>query len=79
MTDNNKSYMASEEDLKKLSHRINELIAVCNALKSENTLLKAEQSAFNDEKSRWASYQHEARSRVQTMLERLKSVEQNKQ
>ncbi len=71
--------MASEEDLKKLSHRIDELIAACNALKSENTLLKAEQAAHNDEKSRWASYQQEAKSRVQTMLERVKSVEQNGQ
>ena len=71
--------MASEEDLKKLSHRIDELIAACNALKSENTLLKAEQAAHNDEKSRWASYHQEAKSRVQTMLERVKSVEQNGQ
>ena len=77
--DNNKTTMPSEEELKKLSHRIDELIAACSALKSENTLLKAEQAAYIDEKSRWASYQQEAKARVKTMLERIKSVEQNGQ
>ncbi len=71
--------MASEEELKKLSHHIDELIAACNALKSENTLLKAEQAAYLDEKSRWASYQQEAKARVTTMLERIKTVAQNDQ
>lgn len=71
--------MPSEEELKKLSHRIDELIAACNALKSENTLLKAEQAAYIDEKSKWASYQQEAKARVKTMLERIKIVEQNGQ
>ena len=52
MTNDNKTNMASEEELKRLGHQINELIAACNALKSENTQLKAEQSSFKDEKSK---------------------------
>ena len=65
MTDDNKTNMASEEELKRLSHQINELIAACNALKSENTQLKAQQTSFNDEKSKWVDYQNEVKARVQ--------------
>ena len=77
MTDDNKTNMASEEELKRLGHQINELIAACNALKSENTQLKAELSSFKDEKSKWADYQHEAKARVQLMIQRLKTLEQS--
>ena len=77
MTDDNKTNMASEEELKKLSHQINELITACNALKSENTQLKAQQSSYNDEKSKWADYQNEAKARVQLMVQRLKTLEQS--
>lgn len=77
MTDNNKTNMASEEELKRLSHQINELIAACNALKSENTQLKAQQTSFNDEKSKWVDYQNEVKARVQLMVQRLKTLEQS--
>jgi len=46
-------------------------------LKSENTQLKAQQSSFNDEKSKWVDYQNEVKARVQLMVQRLKTLEQS--
>ncbi len=65
----------SEEEFKRLEIRINELIETCERLKEENRLLKAQQSSYSNERTKLLDKQEEARTRVESMINRLKALE----
>ena len=65
----------SEEEFKRLEIRINELIETCERLKEENRLLKAQQSSYSSERAKLLEKQEEARTRVESMINRLKALE----
>lgn len=65
----------SEEEFKRLEIRIDELIQTCEQLKDENRLLKAQQQSYSSERAKLLDKQDEARSRVESMINRLKTLE----
>lgn len=68
--------MASQQ-LKVLESKINELIKVCSQLHDENRALKANESFLMNERSRLLEKNEEARVKVEAMIGRLKTLEQN--
>ena len=67
----------AEPDVKKLEYLIDELIKVCEDLKRENDLLRDRQSSLATERTRLIEMNEQARSRVEAMISRLKSLEQH--
>lgn len=67
----------SEEEFKRLEIRIDELIQTCEQLKEENRLLKAQQQSYSSERAKLLDKQEQARSRVESMINRLKALETN--
>lgn len=65
----------SEQDLKGLEIRVNELIATCEELKKENKLLKLQQDSYSSERATLIDKNEQARKRVEAMITRLKSME----
>ena len=65
------------EDLKQLEHRIDELLGVCQRLKSEVGLLKAEHKNLSQEHNRLVEKTKVARSRIEAMIGRLKILERS--
>ena len=65
----------SEQDLKGLEIRVNELIATCEELKKENNLLKLQQDSYSSERATLIDKNEQARKRVEAMITRLKSME----
>lgn len=68
--------MASQQ-LKVLEGKINELIKVCSQLHEENRTLKANELFLMSERSRLQEKNEEARVKVEAMIGRLKTLEQN--
>ena len=66
----------SETDISKLEKRIDELITVCDQLKDENTALRERQGMLVEEKEKLIEKADKARTRVQGILNRLRSMEQ---
>lgn len=77
MADNKNTTSMSEEELQRLEIRIDELIQTCEQLKEENRLLKGQQQAYSGERAKLLDRQEEARSRVETMINRLKALEES--
>lgn len=67
----------SEEEFQRLEIRVNELIQTCEQLKEENRLLKAQQQSYSSERAKLIEKQEEARSRVESMVKRLQTLETN--
>ena len=67
----------AEPDVKKLEYLIDELIKVCEDLKRENDLLRDRQSSLATERTRLIEMNEQARSRVEAMIMRLKSLERD--
>jgi len=65
----------AESEISKLEQRIDELIELCDQLSSENTLLRERQNVLVDERARLIEKAEQARVRVETMLVRLKAME----
>lgn len=58
-----------------LEQKIDDLINLCSELNQENVGLKADASALQSEKQELASRNESARSKLETMLNRLKAME----
>ena len=71
--DNARSY---EQDLKTLEFRVDELIQLCHQLKNENQALREQQSLLMSERAHLLEKNELARSRIEAMILRLKSMEQ---
>lgn len=67
----------NETDIAKLETRIDELITVCEQLKSENTALRKREGSLVEEKEQLIKKADKARTRVEGILTRLRSMEQH--
>lgn len=66
-----------ENELEKLEQRINELVALCKQLREENRSLQRKQEQMNNERAQLIQRNELVRARVEAMVSRLKSMEQN--
>lgn len=66
---------ATEQELRNLEFRIDELIQVCDRLREENTLLRSQQSGLLAERAHLIKKTEIASSRVESMILRFKSME----
>lgn len=67
----------NQEDLEKLEKRIDDLIAVCNRLKSENQALRSKQMNLVEANSKLNERTQMARQRIEAMIGRLKALERS--
>ena len=65
----------SDLDLRKLEQRVEDLIRACSYLKDENKSLRARQDNLVTERAALIEKTELARSRVEAMITRLKSME----
>ena len=61
--------------LKDLENKIDELIALCEALNRENSVLKSDVAGWDDERKDLINKNELARSKVETMIDRLRAME----
>lgn len=66
----------SNQDLLALEGKIDELIREHKRLEQERRLLEAEREAWKSERAKLIKQNELARSRVEAMIERLKTMEQ---
>ena len=59
-----------------LESKIDALIALCDQLQRENDMLKSTQQAWLQERAQLREKNEQARTRVEAMIARLKSLEQ---
>ncbi|BAN70178.1 TIGR02449 family protein [endosymbiont of unidentified scaly snail isolate Monju] len=64
-----------EQDLRALEIRVEELIRACAHLKDENKTLRAELEQLSAERDRLMRNHAAARVRVESLIERLKTIE----
>lgn len=62
-------------DIKKLEERVDELITTVERLRSENKTLRDSQTNLVTERDHLVAKTQQARSRVETMIERLKAMD----
>ncbi|TDJ30972.1 MAG: TIGR02449 family protein [Gammaproteobacteria bacterium] len=65
----------TEDDLRQLEQRIDDLIGTVGQLKNENTNLRQQQDKLVTERSHLIEKTEMARSRVEAMISRLKALE----
>jgi cell division protein ZapB len=63
------------DNLTKLEQRIDELISACRRLSEENHTLKSGQQNLSEEHARLVEKTQVARSRIESMIGRLKALE----
>lgn len=63
------------DNLTKLEQRIDELISACRRLSEENNTLKSGQQNLSEEHARLVEKTQVARSRIESMIGRLKALE----
>jgi len=62
-------------EMRQLALRIEQLIALARALDEENRLLKSEAAQLSAERSQLFERNQQARSRIESMIVRLKALE----
>ena len=60
-----------------LERKVDELIKLCAVLKEENALLKNRESSWGLERSKLIEKNELARTKIEAMIGRLKTLEQN--
>ena len=68
--------MAAASDFAALERKIEELIDLCDTLGRENKALRAQQRTWSTERAKLIEKNELAKSRVESMIMRLKSLEQ---
>lgn len=63
------------QDIKALEERIDDLIGVCRRLREENEGLKSSQESLIEERTKLAEKNRIARSRLESIVDRLKALE----
>jgi len=66
----------SEQEVKKLEYLVGDLLQACEHLKQENMLLRERQNTLVAERARLIEKNELARTRVESMIVRLKALEQ---
>ncbi len=64
-------------DLDTLERKVNELIELCKVLARENKALRNQQTNWTTERARLIEKNELAKSKVESMISRLKSLEQD--
>ena len=67
----------AREDLRAITQRVDQLIALAQRLADENRSLRLSQEQLMAERANLLAKNEQARSRVEAMIHRLKSLEQN--
>jgi cell division protein ZapB len=65
------------DDWKTLESKIDELIELCSVLTRENRALRAQQQNWTTERAKLIEKNELAKSRVESMITRLKALEQD--
>lgn len=65
----------ADTEISKLEQRVDELIALVDQLSNENNLMRERQNILVEERARLIEKAELARSRVESMLVRLKAME----
>jgi cell division protein ZapB len=65
----------ADNSLKDLENKIDELISLCKELNRENRALKAEVAGWRDERRDLMDKNELARSKVEAMIDRLRTME----
>ena len=65
------------DDWKALEAKIDELIELCSVLTRENRALRAQQQNWTTERAKLIEKNELAKSRVESMITRLKALEQD--
>ena len=65
----------TEQALKDVEAKLDELISLCNRLEKENATLKAKEESWQHERARLLEKNEIARNRVEAMINRLKNLE----
>ena len=68
---------ALEQSLLAISERVDRLLDMCRPLQEENRSLRNSQEQLANERAQLIARNEKARSRVEAMIMRLKSLEQN--
>ncbi len=63
------------KDINQLEQRVDDLIVACRRLKEENDTLRDNRDALLDEKSKLAEKNRMARSRLESIVGRLRALE----
>lgn len=66
-----------DQNLSAIDERIDRLLGLCRSLQEENRSLRASQEQLANERAQLLARNEQARSRVEAMIARLKSLEQN--
>lgn len=64
------------DQIRALEHQIDQLIYRCQQLEEENISLRQQEASFRKERARLIEKNEQARVRVEAMIQRLKSLEQ---
>ncbi len=65
----------ADKELSTLEQRVDDLIGTCRRLKDENLSLRSSRDALLEEKSKLAEKNRMARSRLEAIVDRLKSLD----
>ena len=68
--------MKTEQQLRQLEARLEELVSVTSRLRQENQLLQTREAQLLDERAQLLKKNDVARSKVEAIIGRLKSLEQ---
>lgn len=66
-----------EKDLRVLEQRVDDLIGACRRLKEENENLRTSRDSLIEEKTKLAEKNRLARTRLETIVNRLKTLEKH--
>lgn len=64
-----------EKDLSRLEQRVDELIKTCRRLRDENLSLRSNRDSLLEEKTKLAEKNKIARNRLETIVDRLRTLE----
>ena len=65
----------SDDSFQNLSSKVDDLIDLCAEMKRENQTLKAKESSLKSEHEKMVQRNQEAKSKLQSVLERLKAMD----
>ena len=68
---------SSRQELQEIAQRVDQLIALAQRLGEENRSLRASQEQLMAERANLLAKNEQARTRVEAMIHRLRSLEQN--
>lgn len=66
-----------EQELKRLEGRVEELVATCHKLRSENGSLRERLDSLSTERAGLLAKNEQVRTRVEAMISRLKALEES--